>query len=378
MSIFQNNLLAAAASTIGPSATSGALWAWGQNNQGQFGNDESSNTAVTSPIQIGTDENFSLVAGGGADSFRVLNDGTFWAVGGGNLIPDGAAAPARSTPYQVGTLTDWATSYQSMGGGHEVAWAIKADGTMWGWGELWTGDGTTTTRHSTVQIGTLTDWAIMSPGRSHVGVIKTDNTLWTWGAGARGKLGHGNNTNQSSPVQVGSLTDWAKVACSQNATSAIKTDGTMWQWGDSDIIGNGSSTESFSSPIQIGSETYWAELGAGDNSLHATTTSGTYFGWGANVVGVIGDGTTTRRNSPVQIGSLTDWDKWYNFSGNTSGNTCLAIKTDGTLWGIGENSVGQLGIGDTTDRSSPVQIGSETDWISVDVGQGASLGIRET
>ena len=42
-----------------------------------------------------------------------------------------------------------------------------------------------------------------------------------------------------------------------------------------------------------------------------------------------------------------------------------AIKTDGTLWGWGNNQYGQLGQGDVSILSSPVQIGSNTDWDQV-------------
>ena len=45
------------------------------------------------------------------------------------------------------------------------------------------------------------------------------------------------------------------------------------------------------------------------------------------------------------------------------------------LWSWGRNSYGQLGIGDTTNRSSPVQIGALTTWSSVSVGNGHSLAI---
>ena len=40
----------------------------------------------------------------------------------------------------------------------------------------------------------------------------------------------------------------------------------------------------------------------------------------------------------------------------------VAVKTDGTLWSWGRSDKGQLGHGNTTDRCSPVQIGSLTDW----------------
>ena len=45
-----------------------------------------------------------------------------------------------------------------------------------------------------------------------------------------------------------------------------------------------------------------------------------------------------------------------------------AIKTDGTLWSWGGNGLGNLGIGNTTDSSYPMQVGTDTDWKFIAVG----------
>ena len=42
----------------------------------------------------------------------------------------------------------------------------------------------------------------------------------------------------------------------------------------------------------------------------------------------------------------------------------IATKTDGTLWSWGNNGSGQLGDGTIINRSSPVQVGTGTNWIS--------------
>ena len=42
-------------------------------------------------------------------------------------------------------------------------------------------------------------------------------------------------------------------------------------------------------------------------------------------------------------------------------------------WGL--NSVGQLGVGDTTNRSSPVQVGSLTTWLNIAAGTYHNLAI---
>ncbi len=54
----------------------------------------------------------------------------------------------------------------------------------------------------------------------------------------------------------------------------------------------------------------------------------------------------------------------------------LTIKADGTLWACGRNVFGQLGVGDNTDRSTPVQVGTAKDWVAVAAGADHSLGIR--
>ena len=90
----------------------------------------------------------------------------------------------------------------------------ELDGTLWAWGrnnygELGLGDAAN--RSSPVQVGALTDWSAIGVGYCHSLAIKTDGTLWAWGSNGYGQLGLGDATNRSSPVQVGALTDWSAI-----------------------------------------------------------------------------------------------------------------------------------------------------------------------
>ena len=84
---------------------------------------------------------------------------------------------------------------------------------------------------------------------------------------------------------------------------------------------------------------------------------------GYNGYGQLGDGTITNKSSPVRVGTLTNWAQVAGGQYHTA-----AVKTDGSLWTFGLNNFGQLGDGTITRKSSPVQVGSLTNWAQVACG----------
>ena len=148
----------------------------------------------------------------------------------------------------------------------------------------------------------------------------------------------------------------------------------LWSWGENSYgrLGLGNTTNR-SSPVQVGTLTTWSsvEYNRGGEHTLATKTDGTLWAWGQNISGQLGIGNTVSRSSPVQVGALTAWSKVCCGLDHTA-----AIKTDGTLWAWGENFYGLLGLGNTTNRSSPVQVGTLTTWSKVSCGKTVTAAIK--
>ena len=81
----------------------------------------------------------------------------------------------------------------------------------------------------------------------------------------------------------------------------------------------------------------------------AIKTDGTLWAWGEGSDGQLGFGNTSNTSSPAQVGALTTWSQVKGGRKST-----YAIKTDGTLWAWGAGSDGALGHNNTTNLSSPV------------------------
>ena len=364
------------------------LWTWGDNFYGRLGqnstpffiNDRSS------PTQVGLDTNWLQASGGSRASIAVKTNGTLWSWGynsSGQLgLGDAGSYTSHSSPVQVGLDTNWATACM----GADTSFAIRNTGTLWAWGDNFYGQlglGDTILRSSPVQVGTDSDWAQVTAGSQSSLAVTTTGSLWAWGNNSFGQLGLGDRINRSSPVQVGLDTDWLLISAGFSSTFAVKTNNTLWAWGanyDGQLgLGNSGSYTDCSSPVQIGTDTNWASISTASGTAVAVRTNGTLWVWGSNDTGQLGLGNRINRSSPTQVGTGITWSKASVIAASGSVASIDAVKTDGTLWAWGQNGQGQLGLGDVDiNRSSPVQVGTDTTWSTPAVGALVSLVIKST
>ena len=263
---------------------------------------------------------------------------------------------------------------------------VKVGSTLLAWGNNSNGQlGINNTTNKLTPVPTYvggSTWAQVSCGARHVGAIKTDGTLWTWGRNTYGQLGHNNTTQRNTPTKLGTATNWRQVSCGGHHIAAIKTDGTLWIWGKNSYgqLGNrfrGSSHHRSTPVTTYAGGTNWKEVACGREFTLAVKTDGTLWVWGRNNTRQLGlgPGQTSDKSTPVQLGTSTMWRK---VSGGVDHSS--AIKTDGTLWLWGKGSNGELGNNQTsgaTTKSSPVTtFAGGTNWKQVELGYRFSTAVK--
>jgi len=372
----------------------GSLWAWGDNEYGQLGlGDEFKEDYSPTPLRVGDKNNWAAVVAGRWHTIAIKTDGTLWAWGWADygllglgedfdhLDNDDYGYTYVNKPVQVGTDTNWLAV--EAGEWHNIA--LKTDGSLWAWGDnsicqlgidgnclrIEPGD-IIETSFEPVRVGLENDWAAISAGEAHNIARKVNGTLWAWGFNAVGQLGIGSNDYQiPTPSQVltgaGKDYDWAEITAGYSYTMAMKTDGSLWAWGWADYgqLGLGEDYEWLytedswrfkyvNTPVRVGDGNDWLVVEAGDMHAVALKTNGTLWVWGDNSYGQLGIGEDEEGSFiPVQVGEDTDW---MVISANISDHT-VAMKKDGNLWVWGANWYGQLGVDNDYEYSFiPVKV----------------------
>lgn len=356
------------------------IWSWGGNTIGPLGDGTTVNKS--SPVSIiGGFSDWCDINVGSCSSIGIRRNGTIWTWGRADLGQLGNNTTTnKSSPVSiVGSNSNW----RQISGGQDFFSALNCNGIIWSWGpndvgQL--GDGTAVAKSSPVSVtGGFADWCKISSGGFHTVGLRSDGTLWSWGHNSYGQLGDGTSITKSSPVSVvGGFTDWCQIDSGFRVSVGIRPNGTAWSWGHGycGVLGDGT-TVNKSSPVSVvGGFTDWCQASAGWTQTMALKTNGTAWSWGRGDLGMLGNNAITNRSSPVSVvGGFTDW---CQISSSQLSN--IAIRTNGTMWSWGFNNSGQLGDGTTINKSSPILVaGGFTNWCKTGNSTWCTMsGIRST
>jgi alpha-tubulin suppressor-like RCC1 family protein len=420
----------------------GKLVNWGNNFYDQLTNPNVTNS--NEPISDNFDGEWLQLAVSGLSEHTLAMDrkGQWWGWGNnqnGQMGLGHTNSPVLKT--KVGTAGQW----KAIATGRYHTLAISKSGKLFAWGknaagQLGTNNKTAFSSPQPVQgLGTSSVWIAVSAGEDFSLALNTNGKIYAWGSNANNKLGLNNTaiTEKLTPFLVPTNnSDFVKIAAGKTSSIALKANGTVWTWGNN---GNGQlgRTTTAGAPGQVDSRVY-RDIAIGGDFCLALEDTGSLWSWGANASGQLGDNSTTKRTSPVQVkmngaflnnyfsigagenfsiamhadGSLTSWGK--NASGQLGNKTfnqsnmgtviphnaalvfigarqpltvsgdlaTLMIKSDGTLWAMGDNSYGTLGIPFSTIKinRTPVQVRinakRDNNWIKVFQFGMKSMGIQ--
>jgi alpha-tubulin suppressor-like RCC1 family protein len=228
---------------------------------------------------------------------------TTWGRGGVRMLPRRDRANTLVSATACGHMTSTqqvlTSGFSPLAGGGGYSLALKADGTVVGWGN--NGDGQTN------MPAELTDVVQVAGGRAHSLALKADGTVVAWGS----------NLNGQSNVPVG-LANVVQIAAGFYHSLALKADGTLVAWGYN-YHGQATVPARLTDVVQVAAGWY--------HSL-ALTADGTVAAWGWDSLGLTD--VPAELTDVVQIAA--------------GGEHSLALKADGTVVAWGNNRYGESSV----------------------------------
>ncbi|MEV5572336.1 Ig-like domain repeat protein [Spirillospora sp. NPDC052269] len=284
------------------------VWSWGLNGNGQLG--DGTTTRRLTPVEVHLPDGVRVtqVAGGGSHSLAVTTEHRVLAWGTNYYGAQGDGTTTdRPLPHYVHLPEHIAFSQVAGDGGHSLA--LTTDGRVWGWGrnaQGQLGDGTNTDRLTPVEMALPAGVHVtqVAAGGSHSLLLASDGRVWATGYNYDGELGDGTTTNRNRPVEVHlpSGVHITQIDGGGTTSVALASDGRGLSWGGGSggMVGDGA-TGNRLTPVEVllPPGVRLSQIETGHWHSVALTTDGRVLGWGTNNAGQLGDGTNTARPTPV-------------------------------------------------------------------------------
>jgi alpha-tubulin suppressor-like RCC1 family protein len=353
------------------------------------------------------------LSGSGQHSLAIAADQPFgyaWGANQAGQVGTDTAGKNQSYPFlwSPGGLAASATPLAAANAWVQVAsgdWhsvALRADGTVWTWGQNGhgqLGDGTTTDRPTPAQVSGLSEVIAVAAGKYHSLAVTREGRVWAWGHNAHRQLGNNSSEGSLTPVAVvvripgddarpdafPPLTGVTAVAASEMHSVALKADGTVWAWGDNQYgqLGTGNTFGSATAQPVPGVTEVQTIVAGGSASTPVTTGTaytlaqrrdGTFWGWGNNAKCQMGESAWERQTTPQSLPNLNRLGEIRALAGG--GAHGIALTTEGQVWTWGDNQHGQLGDGTSNPSCAPLTVPGVNAVESIGAGEAHTLVMK--
>ncbi len=340
-------LLAVGGSFVYARDNQGVLRVWGDNQYGQLGkgsNKQSKNPAVfkTKNADIDVTEIKGIYAG--CDySYFLMNNGDIYGVGN-NL--NGAMTCKKgycSTHVKI-ALDDKTVTVIAPGFGHTLA--LNEAGEVYAWGRNnagQVGNGKTAAVYEPVKLELPRITAIAAGGKFSI-ALDENGVLWGWGDNTNHELSAENVKLYKTPVPID--TDGLAIQmidAGGSYISCVDANGVLYMWGINaeNQCGFDSNGKDVLSPTAVDLPLPVGYLASYSSQTYVILSDGSLWGWGNNTYGQLGLGFRTASGKGVTVSKIWDSDVVMV----QGGSLCMtAMLRDGRLMTAGINKFGQLGL----------------------------------
>lgn len=330
----------------------GALYCWGDNTSGQFG--DSTRTSQLVPTRAATTLTLVAVTAGSDHTCGLTASGTAYCWGGNAYGQLGdRTTTTRLAPVAVGG----GLQFTQLAAGALFTCGIATGGAAYCWGNGSTGQlGNGSLAPQTLPTpvtGGLTFLSLSAFGDNHACGLYYGYP-YCWGYNFDGELGDSTTTNRLAPVLVKGGLYLKQLASGTYHTCGLDSyTGTAYCWGDNNVsqLGWGTPPQDELAPGIVQGGNAFIALAAGGGHTCGLLSNETAYCWGSNPDGGLGNGTTTTSLLPVPVsGGLT-----FRRLSAGDGFTC-GLTPASALYCWGRNTAGQVGDGSTANKLTPVLI----------------------
>ena len=298
------------------------------------------------------------IACGEYHTFILKNDGSVWSCGNNGQGQLGLGDTTNRTTFtQVTTNINNDVKQIACGRDHTII--IKNDGSIWGCGaSVQLGLGDTVSSYTFTQVTTNINYDVkqIACGRYYTFILKNDGSVWSCGRNGQGYLGLGDNTNRNTFTKVTTNinNDVKQIACGNEHTFILKNDGSVWSCGASGQLGLGDTTNKTTfTQVTTNINNDVKQIACVKYHTFILKNDGSIWGCGLNTYGELGLGDTTNRTTFTQVTTNINNDVKQVVCGI---QLTFILKNDGSVWACGFNSYGSVGLGDTTNRTTFTQV----------------------